>query len=136
MGAVDEARAALDAWDNAHQLGSIDPGMQSMRFHRTAQQHAKSVKAHLSNIRRENAERDRLVTAVAKAKRVERLANIPTEPVPLGELAGAAWVLERTQLGTRWHRVKRVNAKTVTCHAIAPGFDEPRVPHGRIVATK
>ncbi len=131
-----EAQAALDAWDAAHQIAPVDPGMQSMRFHRSERQHAKSVKAHLSTIRRETAERDRLVSAVSKARAAERLGSLPNDPVPVSELAGASWVLERTQHGARWHRVKRVNAKTVTCHAPEPGFDEPRVPHERIVATR
>ncbi|MGQ7788181.1 hypothetical protein [Nesterenkonia sp. K-15-9-6] len=35
-----------------------------------------------------------------------------------------------------WLRVKRVNAKTVTCQESGPGMDPPRIPHDRIVETR
>lgn len=37
--------------------------------------------------------------------------------------------------GRGWHKVRRVNAKTITCEA-SPGFDAPRYEHDRIVEHK
>lgn len=129
--AVEQAQEALDAWDAAHQLESIDPGMQSMRFHESQAKRDKKLNAYLNRLGRENRERSRLVGAVTKAKRAERAAALPSEPVDPATLKGATAVMVLTRGYAQWHRVIRVNKTTVTCWA-APGFDQPRFPHNRI----
>lgn len=137
MTPVEAAQAALDAWHAAHQLESIDPGMQSMRFHQTERQRGKSMTAFLNRMRREAQEVEHLEARLAKAKREERIAALPKDPIDpatihpgdrIAELVRGSWLM--------WHTAKRVNAKTVTCHASEPGMDEPRIPHQRIVAIR
>ena len=132
MSDVEKAEKALADWDAAHQLESIDPGMQSMRFHQTERQRTKELGTFLNRMRRESEERARLVEAVAKAKREARRAAVPTEPVDPALLKGATHILVNEGYWASWMKVKRVNAKTVTCCA-DPGMDEPRIPHDRIV---
>lgn len=132
MNAVTEAQAALEAWDAAHQLESIDPGMQSMRFHESPSKRGKNLTAYLNRMGRETRERNRLEGNLQKAKWAEKLAAQPTEPVDPDTLKGATAVRVLTRGMTEWHRVIRVNKTTVTCWA-PPGFDQPRYPHDRIV---
>lgn len=130
--AVTAAEDALMAWDQAHQVGPTDPGMQSMRFHTTQAKLDKNLSAYLNRLGRESKARARLEEDLRKAKRALHLASQPTTPVDPATLKGATavQVLER---GTAvWHRVVRVNRTTVTCWA-APGFDQPRYPYSRIV---
>lgn len=135
MTPVEAAEKALADWEAAHQLESIDPGMQSMRFHQTQARRDKDLTSFLSRMRRESAEHERLTEALAKARRDERRAAVPTEPVDPTDLTGATHILVNERWRAVWMRVKRINAKTVTCHA-APGMDEPRITHNRIVGTR
>ncbi|MCZ4326719.1 hypothetical protein [Brachybacterium paraconglomeratum] len=136
MPTIEEAQAALDAWDAAHQVGPTDPGLQSMRFHESPAKRSKDLTAYLNRLRREATERDRLEKALVEAKRAERLAALPTTPVDPEQLKGATAVLV-LQHGSwvEWQRVIRVNRTTVTCWA-APGMDQPRYPHHRIVGVR
>lgn len=129
---VKEAQAALDAWDAAHQLESIDPGKQSMRFHEPQSKRTKNLNAYLNRQGREKRERARLEENLRKAKRAEKLAAQPTDPVDPATLKGASAVQVLTRGMAEWHRVIRVNKTTVTCWA-PPGFDQPRYSHDRIV---
>lgn len=133
--AVDRAQAALDAWDEAHQIGPTDPGLQSMRFHETQAQSTKRVSGYLNQLRREDQERTRLVKALEDAKRAHRISELPTEPVDPTTLNTATHILVRERYRAVWYRVKRVNKTTVTCHT-EPGYDEPRIPHNKIVGTR
>jgi hypothetical protein len=135
MSAVEKAEEALRAWDAAHQVGPTDPGLQSMRFHESQAQRNKKLKSYLNQLGRESRERDRLVENVAKAKRAERAALIPAEPVDPSTLKGASAVMVVTRGHAEWCRVIRVNKTTVTCWA-PPGFDQPRHPHSRIYAVR
>lgn len=128
---LEQARAELAAWDEAHSLTSIDPGMQSMRFHESQVKRSKNLRSHLSRMRREAREREVLVENVEKAKRALRAAALPQKPVDPADLAGAAAVFVITRGHGEWHRVIRVNKATVTCWA-PPGYDQPRIPHDRI----
>lgn len=129
---ITEAQAALDAWDTAHQLESIDPGMQSMHFHESQTKRTKNLNAYLNHLGRETRERNRLEGNLRKAKRDAKLAAQPTAPVDPTSLKGAAAVQVLTRGMAEWHHVIRVNKTTVTCWA-PPGFDQPRYPHDRIV---
>lgn len=130
------AQAALDAWDAAHQVQPTDPGMQSMRFHETPAKRAKDLRAYLNGLKRETEQRERLVEALRRAKRDARDAELAAlTPVDPTTLKGAYMVQVRRPHGTEWHRVIRVNPKTVTCWA-PPGMDQPRWPHDQIVATR
>lgn len=129
--AVEKAQDALDAWDAAHQIGPTDPGLQSMRFHESQRTRDKKLTSYLNRLGREKRERDRLVENVAKAKRAEYAAALPSEPVDPATLKGASAVMVITRGYAEWHRVIRVNKTTVTCWA-PPGFDQPRYPHSRI----
>lgn len=133
--AIDKAQAALNAWDDAHQIGSTDPGVQSMRFHETEAQSSKRVTGYLNQLKRETAERERLVKALESAKRAQRLSQIPSEPVDPAALKTATHILVREHNRVFWYRVKRVNRTTVTCHT-EPGYAEPRIPHNRIVGVR
>lgn len=133
--AVDRAQAALDAWDEAHHISPTDPGLQSMRFHETQAQSTKRISGYLNQLRRESQERDRLVKALEDAKRAHRRSQLPTEPVDPATLAGATHILVRERSRVVWYRVKRVNKTTVTCH-VEPGYDEPRIPHSKIVGIR
>lgn len=135
MTPVEAAEKALADWEQAHQLESIDPGMQSMRFHQTQAQRDKELTSFLNRMRRESEEHARLTEAVTKAKREARIAALPTQPVDPSELKGATHILVNQGWRCIWERVKRVNAKTVTCHT-TPGMDEPRIPHNRIVGVR
>lgn len=133
--AVTKAEAALAAWDQAHQIGPTDPGLQSMRFHTTQATLNKNLNAYLNQLGKEAKARAKLEEDLRKAKRALHLASQPTTPVDPATLKGATavQVLER---GTAvWHRVVRVNKTTVTCWA-EPGFDQPRYPHNRIVGVR
>lgn len=132
MNAVIEAQDALDAWDAAHQLESIDPGMQSMRFHESQTKRTKGLNAYLNRLGRETRERNRLEGTLRKAKWAAKLAAQPTDPVDPATLKEATAVQVLTRGIAEWHRVIRVNKTTVTCWA-PPGFDQPRYPHARIV---
>gem|GEM_PF-4571276 len=44
-------------------------------------------------------------------------------------------ILVREHNRVAWYRLKRVNRTTVTCHT-DPGYDEPRIPHNRIVGVR
>lgn len=131
----EQAEEALRAWDFDHQLGTTDPGLQSMRFHESQAKRNKKLTSYLNRLGREARERDRLVENIAKAKRAERAAALPAEPVDPAELAGASAVMVITRGHAEWCRVIRVNKTTVTCWA-PPGFDQPRHPHGRIYAVR
>lgn len=131
MSAVALAEEALAAWDAAHQVGPTDPGLQSMRFHESQTKRTKNLNAYLNRLGREKRERDRLVEDIARAKRAERAAAIPDEPVDPATLKGASAVMVVTRGHAEWYRVIRVNKTTVTCWA-PPGFDQPRYPHSRI----
>lgn len=133
--AVALAQEALDAWDAAHQIGSTDPGLQSMRFHESQAKRDKKLTTYLNRLGREKRERDRLVANIAKAKRAERAAAIPAEPVDPATLKGATAVMVVTRGYAEWHRVIRVNKTTVTCWA-PPEFDQPRFPHSRIYGVR
>ena len=134
---IERAQAELDAWDKAHQVGPTDPGVLSMRFHETQSKRDKGLNTYLNRLGREARERARLVEAVKKAKRDARVAALPKTPVDPAELKGATEVLVlRRGSWTEWHRVKRVNPKTVTCYAPEPGFDEPRFLHGVVVGVR
>lgn len=128
---LEQARAELATWDETHALKSIDPGMQSMRFHETQATRSKNLRSHLSRMRRETLEREALVENVESAKRAVRAAAMPQTPVDPAELAGAVAVFVITRNHGEWQRVIRVNKTTVTCWA-PPGYDQPRIPHGRI----
>lgn len=131
--AVQDAEAALAEWDRLHQIGPTDPGMQSMRFHESQSKRDKNLTSYLNRLGREKRERERLVRAVEKARAEERqAAREALAPVDPAQLKGARLVLVRGHMGLSWHRVVRVNAKTVTCWA-PPGMDQPRFPHDRIV---
>lgn len=132
---VAAARAELAAWDEAHALKSIDPGMQSMRFHESQTQRSKGLRSHLNRVRREALEREGLVAKLEKAERAARAAELPSSPVDPGDLQGALAVLVITHGHGEWHRVIRVNKTTVTCWA-PPGFDQPRFEHRRIYAVR
>lgn len=58
-----------------------------------------------------------------------------TSAVDLDTLAPGDFIRHGAGAGT-WDRVKRINAKTITCHASAPGFDEPRIPKARVLETR
>lgn len=133
--AVTLAEEALEAWDAAHQIGPTDPGLQSMRFHESQAKRTKSLNAYLNRLGREKRERDRLVEDIAKAKRAERVAALPDEPVDPASLKGASAVMVVTRGHAEWHRVIRVNKTTVTCWA-PPEFDQPRYPHSRIYGVR
>ena len=135
MTAVERAEKVLADWQAAHQLQPTDPGMQSMRFHETQARRDKDLNTYLNRIRRESEEHARLTGAVTKARREARIAALPTEPVDPATLKGATHILVNERWRAVWMRVKRINAKTVTCHA-APHMDEPRIPHNRIVGTR
>ncbi|NHI16848.1 hypothetical protein [Microbacterium excoecariae] len=142
MNRIEEARArvqraeeALAAWDDAHQLTPIDPGMQSRRFHVPQARLDKELATYLNRVRQENTERALLVGEIEKAKRAARVAEIPSEPVDPAALKGAIAVMVVTRGHAEWHRVIRVNKTTVTCWA-PPGFDQPRHPHSRIYAVR
>lgn len=134
---VEIAQAALDEWDARHRLGSVDPGMLSMRFHEPQARRDKDLNAYLNRLGRDARERERLAEAVERAKRDERVAALPKTPVDPADLKGATQVLVlRRGAWVEWHRVKRVNAKTVTCHALETGFDDPKFPHGVVVGVR
>ncbi|MGP9682037.1 hypothetical protein [Brachybacterium sp. AOP3-A1-3] len=133
MTTIKAAEAALKAWDLAHQVQPTDPGLQSMRFHESQAKRNKSLRSYLNRLSRESRERDRLEEAVLKARREEReAARAALSPVDPARLKGASLVMVRRHTGLSWHRVVRVNAKTVTCWA-APGMDQPRFLHDQIV---
>lgn len=131
----EKAEEELAVWDAAHQLGPTDPGLQSMRFHESQATRNMKLTSYLNRLGRESRERDRLVGNLAKAKRAERVAALPTEPVDPAELEGASAVMVITRGHAEWCRVIRVNKTTVTCWA-PPGFDQPRHPHSRIYAVR
>lgn len=138
MNEVEQAEKALADWDAAHQVESTDPGMQSMRFHQTQQQRNKGLRSYLNQLKRESDERDRLVRALADARRAERVAALPTEPVDPTELQGATWVWVKRWNRMAWHQVKRVNKRTVTCEN-PPGFegyDPDKFRHDQIYGVK
>lgn len=131
--AVQAAEAALADWDRMHQVQPTDPGMQSMRFHESQAKRTKSLTAYLNRLGRESRERDRLEENVRRARREEReAARAALSPVDPARLKGAVLVLVRRHTGLSWHRVVRINSKTVTCWA-PPGMDQPRFPHDSIV---
>jgi hypothetical protein len=132
---VEQAQAALDAWDEAHQLGSGDHGELSMRFHQTQARRDRDLDGYLNRMEREARERDRLVQALSKAKRAELIASLPTKPIDPATIRVGDMIATNRATYLDWHLVKRINAKTVTCRA-APGYDEPRIPYDCIVARK
>lgn len=132
---VAAAEAALVAWDEAHQVQPTDPGLQSMRFHESQAKRTKNLRSYLNQLGRESRERERLEEDLRKAKRALFLANQPTEPVDPATLKGATAVQVLTHGAATWHRVIRVNKTTVTCWA-APGMDQPRYPHNRVVGVR
>lgn len=132
---VDAARAELAAWDEAHALKSIDPGMQSMRFHETQARRDKNLASHLNRVRREEKERGALVAKLEKAERAARAASLPANPVAPAELVGAVAVFVVTRGHGEWQRVVRINKTTVTCWA-PPGHDQPRIAHDRIYGVR
>lgn len=130
---VQAAEAALTEWDQSHQISPTDPGMQSMRFHQSQSRRDAELRVYLNRLGREKRERDRLVRNVEKARAAERQqARAALAPVDPARLKGAHLVLVRRPHGLEWHRVIRINPKTVTC-AAAPGMDQPRFPHHDIV---
>lgn len=136
MSDVERAQAELDDWDATHQVQPTDPGLQSMRFHQTQARRDKDLRSYLNGLRRESEARDRLVENLRKAKRAARDAKLAAlTPVDPATLRGARMVQVRRPYGTEWHRVIRVNAKTVTCWA-PPGMDQPRYRHADIVDVK
>lgn len=136
MTAVEQAQAALDAWDQAHQLQPTDPGVQSMRFHESQAKRDKDLTAYLNRCRRESQEREKLQAVLDRARNQERIAALPKDPIDPATIKPGDHIAELVRGSyLSWHIVKRVNAKTVTCLA-APGMDEPRIPYDRIVGRK
>lgn len=135
MTAVEQAQAALDAWDQAHQLQPTDHGMLSQRFHESQAKRDRDLTAYLNRMRRESQERERLADNLAKAKRAKTIASLPTEPIDPSTIRPGDMIAINRTTYLDWCIVKRRNAKTVTCQA-APGMDEPRIPYTRIVARK
>ena len=133
--AVAAAEAALVVWDEVHKVQPTDPGMQSMRFHESQATRDKSLDSYLSRLGREKRERARLEKDLDRAKRAAFLANQPTTPVDPADLEGATAVQVLTHGAAVWHRLIRVNKTTVTCWA-APGMDQPRYPHNRVVGVR
>lgn len=132
--AVERAQSALDAWDTAHQIQPTDPGVQSMRFHESQAKRDKDLTAYLNRMRRESEERERLVDALDRARRDERIAAIPDPLTPeqIQAIRPGDKVQIRRHNHTRWEAVARVNTKTVTLASIPP-YDAERVTHDRIV---
>lgn len=133
--AVTAAENALTEWDQAHQIGTTDPGLQSMRFHTTQATLTKNLNAYLNQLGKEAKARARLEEDLRKAKRALHLASQPTTPVDPATLKGATAVQVLVHGTAVWYRVVRVNKTTVTCWA-EPGFDKPRYPHNRIVGVR
>lgn len=135
MTPLEKAKAALWAYDTRPTEG-VDPGMQSMRFHETQRQRDKKLSSWLNTLKRETAERNRLVAAVSAARRAEADAATPKTPVNPETIKGAEAVLILNRGRAEWHRVKRVNRTTVTVDGGGGGMDDPKYAHGKVVGVR
>lgn len=124
---VNAAVDALEAFDKATAPGATDPGLHSYRKHLTARQADKDMASSLNHYKRIAERRAKLEQDLAKAQKTYRKLEKPG-PVDPPSILGADMV--RDQFG--WHKVIKVNAKTVTVETPYSWTD--RIPHYKIIA--
>lgn len=126
---VRDAENTLAAFDAANIPGPTDPGSHSYRKHLTPRQADRDINRSLNAYKRQAEARDALVRKVAKARAELQEAERPG-PVDPATIKGAYAV--RDQFG--WHKVIKVNAKTVT--VATPYSWTDRIPLDKITAVR
>lgn len=126
---VARAKAALAEYDEATAPGATDPGSHSYRKHLTARQADKDMASSLNHYKRIADGRKPLEHELAEAKRALHRALKPG-PVDPATVFGADFI--RTEFG--WHKVVKVNTKTVTVET--PYYWTDRIPFHKITAVR
>lgn len=130
--------AAQEAWNR--QGLPRDPGALSGITRRgSARKHAANID-RTSDIAREGVAAEKEVKRLEGKLRVERknahIRDTATMSIPLAELKpGDRIRYEQYGSPRNAGTVVRVNKKTVTLEAPSPGFDQPKIPHEKIIAS-